>query len=47
MLKKLKLIAHKLPHRSFFYDQCGCGYKKIKTPVWLSLAVLGLFLYFL
>ena len=45
MLDKLKKIAHKWTQSTMFFSECGCGFRKPKAILWLSLGVLGLILF--
>jgi len=45
MLDKLKTIAHKWTQSTMFFTKCGCGNKRPKPLLWLSLGVLGLILF--
>jgi len=45
MLDKLKTIAHKWTQSTMFFTKCGCGFKRPKLVLWVSLAVLGLILF--
>ena len=45
MLEKLKTIAHKWTESSLFWIKCGCGFKRPKLVLWVSLGVLGLILF--
>jgi len=45
MLDKLKKIANKFKNSTMFFTKCGCGNKRPKPLLWISLGVLGLILF--